>query len=38
MQREEAAMSQSRFPDGWDEDRVRVLAHYQEQTEDEAVS
>ena len=32
-------MSPSRFPDGWDEDRVRrVLAHYQEQTEDEAVA
>jgi len=32
-------MSQSRFPEGWDEERVqRVLAHYDEQTEDEAVS
>ena len=32
-------MSQSKFPDGWDEGRVqRVLAHYQEQTEDEALA
>jgi hypothetical protein len=31
-------MSQDRFPDGWDEDKVqRVLAHYAEQTEDEAL-
>ncbi len=30
---------QSAFPPGWDEDRVRrVLAHYEEQTEDEAVA
>lgn len=27
------------FPPGWDEDRVRrVLAHYEEQTEEEAVA
>jgi hypothetical protein len=27
------------FPPGWDEDRVRrVLAHYENQTEDEAVA
>ena len=27
------------FPPGWDEERVRkVLAHYEEQTEDEAVA
>ena len=30
---------QSAFPPGWDEDRVRrVLAHYEEQTEAEAVA
>ena len=30
---------QSKFPPGWDEARVRrVLAHYEEQTEDEAVA
>jgi len=30
-------MKQSRFPKGWDEDRVkRVLDHYEYQTEDEA--
>jgi hypothetical protein len=32
-------MRQRRFPPGWDEERVRqVLAHYEEQTEDEAVA
>ncbi len=32
-------MRQHRFPPGWDEERVRqVLAHYEEQTEDEAVA
>jgi len=32
-------MVQSRFPQGWDEQRVRrVLKHYQDQTEDEAVA
>jgi hypothetical protein len=32
-------MSQDRFPPGWDEERVRkVLTHYEEQTEDEAVA
>jgi hypothetical protein len=32
-------MRQERFPRGWDEERVRqVLAHYEEQTEDEAVA
>jgi len=30
-------MKQSRFPKGWDEDRVkRVLDHYEKQTENEA--
>ena len=32
-------MKQSQFPEGWDEERVRrVLTHYEEQTEDEAVA
>ena len=32
-------MTQPKFPPGWDEDRVqRVLAHYESQTEDEAVA
>jgi hypothetical protein len=32
-------MKQSDFPPGWDEARVRkVLAHYEEQTEEEAVA
>ena len=32
-------MKQSRFPKGWDEDRVnRVLANYESQTEDEAIA
>ena len=32
-------MKKNKFPKGWDEDRVRrVLAHYDEQTEDEAVA
>jgi hypothetical protein len=32
-------MKQSKFPPGWDEERVRrVLAHYEDQTEDEAVA
>ncbi len=35
----EAMMLQSRFPEGWDEERVRkVLRHYQDQTEEEAVA
>ena len=30
---------QSRFPEGWDEERVRrVLEHYENQAEDEAVA
>jgi len=37
--KEETPMSQNKFPEGWDEGRVqRVLAHYQEQTEDEALA
>ena len=32
-------MSQSRFPKGWEEDRVRrVLEHYENQTDEEAVA
>ena len=32
-------MKQERFPPGWDAKRVqRVLAHYEEQTEEEAVA
>ena len=32
-------MKQSEFPAGWDEERVRrVLAHYEQQTEEEAVA
>jgi hypothetical protein len=32
-------MKQSRFPKGWDEERVkRVLDHYEKLTEDEAVA
>ena len=32
-------MRQHRFPPGWNEERVqKVLKHYEEQTEDEAVA
>jgi hypothetical protein len=32
-------MKQSKFPRGWDQERVRrVLAHYEEQTEEEALA
>jgi hypothetical protein len=32
-------MKQSKFPAGWDEQRVRrVLKHYEQQTEEEAVA
>jgi hypothetical protein len=32
-------MKQSRFPPGWDEKRVNdVIAHYESQTEEEAVA
>ena len=32
-------MKQSRFPKGWSEERVRkLLAHYEEQTPEEAVA
>ena len=37
--KEQTAMSNKKFPSGWDEDKIkRVLAHYEEQTEDEAVA
>ena len=36
---ERTAKRQHSFPTGWDEERVRkVLAHYEEQTEDEGVA
>jgi len=32
-------MKQNKFPPGWDEDRAKhVLAHYETQTEEEAVA
>ena len=32
-------MEDSKYPPGWDEDRVRrVIAHYEQQTEDESVA
>ena len=32
-------MRQAQFPPGWDEERVRqVLAHYEEQSDEEAVA
>ena len=32
-------MKQSKFPDGWSEERIRrVLAHYEEQSEEDAVA
>jgi hypothetical protein len=32
-------MSESKFPAGWDEERVRrLLAHYEQQTPEEAVA
>ena len=32
-------MKKSKYPEGWDKARVdKVLAHYEEQTEDEAVA
>ena len=37
--KETKTMKQSRFPKGWDEERVkRVLDHYENQTEDESVA
>jgi hypothetical protein len=38
-QKEEAAMSQDKFPAGWDDGKIqRVLAHYGERAEDEALA
>jgi hypothetical protein len=38
-QKEETTVSQNKFPEGWNEDRVRkVIAHYDAQTEDEALA
>jgi len=35
----EKNMRQGKFPPGWDEERVRlVLAHYEEQSEEEALA
>ena len=35
----EETMNQNRFPEGWDEDRVRrALEHYEGQTPDEALA
>ena len=32
-------MTQNKFPPGWDDERVQsVIAHYEQQTEDEAVA
>jgi hypothetical protein len=37
--RTEEVMKQSKYPAGWDEARVkRVLAHYEQQSDDEAVA
>jgi len=35
----EKTVQQSKFPPGWDKERIqKVIAHYEQQTEDEAVS
>ena len=31
-------MSQAKIPDGWDEDRIRRIAHYDTQNGDEALA
>ena len=39
MKRTKNVREQNKFPPGWDEERVRrVLAHYEHQTEEEAVA
>ena len=39
MPRETKAMKQTRFPKGWDEERLkRVPDHYENQVEDEALA
>jgi hypothetical protein len=36
---DQTAMSENKFPEGWDEKRVQaVIAHYEEQTDEEAVA
>ena len=38
-QTEKASMSENKFPADWDEQKVRrVLAHYEEQTEEDALA
>jgi hypothetical protein len=38
-QKEEATMSETKFPADWDEQKVRrVLVHYEEQTEEDALA
>ena len=37
--KEKQMMTQNKFPSGWDNERVQsVMAHYEQQTEDEAVA
>jgi hypothetical protein len=37
-QKEKTTVSENKFPPGWDEERVRrVLAYYEEQTEEDAL-
>ena len=37
--KEETSMSENKFPADWDEEKVRrVLAHYEEQTEEDALA
>lgn len=39
LQSEMKMKNETRFPDGWNEERVqRLLQHYESQTEEEAVS
>jgi hypothetical protein len=39
MPEEKKEMKKSKFPPGWDEKKVcKVLAHYEEQTEEEALA
>ena len=39
VDRKRAVRKRNEFPPGWDEERVRrVLAHYEQQTEEEAVA
>ncbi|HTU44558.1 MAG TPA: hypothetical protein VMF91_05825 [Bryobacteraceae bacterium] len=37
--KEDASMTQTKFPEGWDEEKVqRVLAHYENQSYDDAAA